>query len=105
MKTMTIPELHEAAKSFSKTDLILDVRTPQEFAAGHIPGAKLIPYDQVMNHVNELKQYSAIYVYCRMGGRAYAACEILEALQLSNLVCIDEGGYPDWAAAGYRSAT
>lgn len=101
MKTITIPELHNASKTFSNTDLILDVRTPQEFAAGHIPKAKHIPFDQVMNHLPELKQYSALYVYCKMGGRAYAACEVLESMGIKNLICVDDGGYPDWLDAGY----
>ena len=98
---MTIPELHEAVNSLSKNDLLLDVRTPQEFAEGHIPKAKNIPVDQVMNHVAELNQYSSIYIYCRSGGRVVAACNILAPLGVKNLVAIDAGGYPDWAAAGY----
>ena len=98
---MTIPQLHAASQSFSDQDLILDVRTPMEFAGGRIPKAKLIPYDQVLGHLDELKKYSSIYVYCKMGGRAYAVCEALDALKFPNVICIDEGGYPDWAAFGY----
>ncbi len=57
MKTMTIPQLHDVLPSLTSQDLILDVRTPQEFAAGHIPKAKNIPVDQVMKRVTELMQY------------------------------------------------
>ena len=98
---MTIPELHEALKSISKNDLILGVRTPAEFDAGHIPNAKNIPVDQVMNRVNELSQFKNIYIYCRSGGRVMAACGILSSLGIQNLIAVDNGGFPDWAAAGY----
>lgn len=101
MKTMSIPELHEAIKTISKNDLILDVRTPMEFAAGHIPGAKNIPVDQVMNHTAELSRYASIYVYCRSGGRVMTACSILFPMGVKNLIAVDDGGFPDWEDAGY----
>jgi rhodanese-related sulfurtransferase len=103
MKTLTIPQLHEVSKSLQSTDLILDVRTPGEFAAGHIPKAKNIPVDQVMNHVTELMQYKNVYIYCRSGGRVSTAWSILDSLGLNNMVCVDDGGYPDWADAGFPS--
>ncbi len=101
MKTMTIAELHDASKSFTKSDLILDVRTPMEFSAGHIPQAHNIPVDQVMKHVNELMQYQTLYIYCRAGARADTAWSILDSLGIKNMVCINEGGFPDWLDAGY----
>lgn len=104
VKTISIPDLHEASKSLSDRDLILDVRTPQEFAAGHIPRAKNIPVDQVANHAKELMQYSTIYLYCRSGGRVVVSQKILAALGVKNLICVDEGGFPDWATAGYPTS-
>jgi rhodanese-related sulfurtransferase len=101
MKSMTIPELHEALKSISKKDLILDVRTPQEFAAGHIPNAKNIPVDQVMNHAAELTRFETIYIYCRSGGRVMTACSILAPMGVKNMIAVDDGGFPDWEDLGY----
>ncbi len=101
MKTMTIEELHAATQTLSPNDLILDVRTPGEFAAGHVPKAKNIPVDQVMKHVEELKKFSKVYMYCRSGGRVTLAHQILSSMGLNNLVCVDDGGFPDWAEAGY----
>ena len=101
---MTIPQLYEVFLNLKPTDLILDVRTPMEFAAGHIPHSKNIPLDQVMKHVTELMQFQTIYIYCRSGGRADTAWRILDSMGIRNMVCIDEGGYPDWADAGYPSA-
>lgn len=101
MKTMTIQELHDAIQKLSSGELILDVRTAGEFAAGHIPKAKNIPVDQVMKHVTELMQYKTLYIYCRSGGRADTAWNILDSLGIRNMVCISEGGFPDWLDAGF----
>ena len=94
-------ELKPYFEKLSPKELVLDVRTDQEFAEGHVPKAKHIPFDLVMNHTADLKKYDQVYVYCRSGGRSYNACVILESLGLKNLTCIDEGGMPDWEDAGY----
>jgi rhodanese-related sulfurtransferase len=101
MKRITMLELKRPYDSLKKEELILDVRTPAEFANGHVRGAKNIPVDRVMNHVDELRQYNALYVHCAAGMRSQAACEILSKFGLQNVVCIDEGGYADWAEAGF----
>jgi len=101
MKTMTIAQLYEVFQKLNQGDLILDVRTQGEFAAGHIPKSKNIPVDQVMKHVTELMQYQTLYIYCRSGGRADTAWRILDSLGIKSMVCIDEGGFPDWHEAGY----
>ncbi len=87
--------------SLKNNELILDVRTAAEFAQGHVTGAKNIPVDRVMNHADELKKYDALYVYCAAGMRSQTACQILSSLGLTNLVCIDDGGYADWEEAGF----
>jgi len=57
---------------------LLDVRTPAEFAAGHIPGALNIPLDDLRTRVGELPSDRQIAVYCRVGQRAYLATRILQ---------------------------
>jgi len=59
--------------------LLLDARTPQEFAAGHVPGARNIPYDQVAAHLAELQGFRmrGVVIYCEHGGRAAKAAEVL----------------------------
>lgn len=101
MKSIDLSELHQKFETLTPQQLILDVRTPHEFYAGHIPGARNIPLDQVMNYVGDLKQYTEILVYCKMGGRAATACDILESLGLKNLSCLDDGGFPNWKASGF----
>lgn len=58
--------------------LILDVRSPQEYAAGHIPNAINIPYDEMGDRLNELPAgRSPIVVYCERGVRARVAEQVL----------------------------
>ena len=90
--------------ALKKNELILDVRTAGEFANGHVAGAKNIPVDRVMNHVDELKAYETIYVHCAAGMRSQTACHILGTLGLNNLVCIDVGGFEDWVDAGFPTS-
>jgi rhodanese-related sulfurtransferase len=103
MKTLSIPEFHDAFKALKNDELILDVRTPAEFSQGHVPGAKNIPVDVVMGSANQLPSYKTVYIYCRAGARATVACQILESMGARNLVCVDDGGFPDWSEAGYET--
>ena len=56
--------------------VILDVRTPEEYAAGHVPGAINIPHDQVRARLAEIDSAKdqPIVVYCRSGRRAARPC-------------------------------
>ncbi len=56
---------------------ILDVRTPEEFAAGTIPGAKNIPVDELRDRLGELSKEKEYLVFCRVGVRGYLACRML----------------------------
>jgi rhodanese-related sulfurtransferase len=57
--------------------LILDVRSDEEFAAGRVPGAKHVPYDEVTARLAELGSPREVVVYCEKGGRAAKAAEAL----------------------------
>jgi len=101
MKTLSMSDLNETLKNLKSDELVLDVRTEQEFSEGHVPGAANIPFDQVMEHAEELKKYQTVYIYCRAGGRAATAYGTLQSLGLSNLACVDRGGFPNWEGAGF----
>ena len=78
--------------------LLLDVRTPQEFAAGHIPGARLVPHDQLDARLGELERGRDVVVYCKTGRRAALAESLLraEGFQVRQL----QGSWVAWQAAG-----
>ena len=78
-------------------DFVLDVRTPQEYAAGHIAGSVNIPLDELRERLGELPKDTAITVTCVVGLRGYIAARILaghgfKALDLT-------GGYRMYATA------
>jgi rhodanese-related sulfurtransferase len=78
--------------SENKSAVVIDVRTPSEYLAGHIPEAKLIPVDEIEYRANEVpKDAETIFVVCQGGGRSAAACEILSNLGYKNLVNIYNG--------------
>ena len=62
---------------------LVDVRTPQEFAAGHIPEALNIPLDDLRSRLGELPRDRDIAVYCQVGQRGYLATRILRQAGLS----------------------
>lgn len=57
--------------------VLLDVRTPQEFAAGHAPQAVNIPVDELRSRLHELPRDRPIAAYCQVGQRGYLATKIL----------------------------
>lgn len=81
--------------------LLIDVRTPGEFAQGHAPGATLIPLDQLPQRLGELQgaKDQPIALICRSGNRSGMAQGILEKAGFSQTVNI-EGGMNAWTKAG-----
>ncbi len=57
--------------------VLVDVRTPQEYASGHIPGAVNIPVDDLRSRLGELPRDREIALYCQVGQRGYLATRIL----------------------------
>jgi rhodanese-related sulfurtransferase len=84
----------EASQYLSENSnaVVIDVRTPSEYLAGHIPEARLIPVDEIEYRAAEVpKEAKTIFVVCQGGGRSAAACEILSNLGYKNLVNIYNG--------------
>jgi len=80
--------------------ILLDVRTQEEYAAGHIQGAKLIPVQVLAEHLAEVPKDKQVYVYCLSGKRSAMASKLLAAhgfTRIENMV----GGIVAWREAGY----
>lgn len=76
--------------------VLLDVRTAQEFAGGHLPGAVLLPHDEVEQKAADLlpDKEQTIVVYCRSGRRSSMAAAVLTKLGYSNVY--DFGAVDNW---------
>ena len=70
---------------------MLDVRTPEEFAESHIPGAVNIPVDELRRRLGELPRDRELAAYCQVGQRGYLATRIL--LQAGFRAANIGGGY------------
>lgn len=79
--------------------LLIDVRTSEEFASGHIHGAVNIPVDSLQSRLSEISGDQPIVVYCRSGNRSATASQILAEAGYANVY--DLGGLNDWTAQGF----
>lgn len=73
-------ELLQQLRTPNEMLLVLDVRSPQEFASGHVPGAKNIPVGALADRLEELRSRdnAEIVVYCESGRRAGRAAALLK---------------------------
>ncbi|KAB2688474.1 ArsR/SmtB family transcription factor [Brucella tritici] len=79
---------------------ILDVRPQDEFAQGHLPGARNIPFSELDRRLKELPKDAEIVAYCR-GPYCVFAFDAVAALRANGFKARRlEGGYPEWKAAG-----
>lgn len=103
---LPVEELAQRLRSGSAPALILDTRTPEEFAAGHIPGARLVPHDALDAHLAALAPYREreIVLYCRSGRRSGLVEAALRAQGFSRLTQL-EGSWLAWDAARLPRAT
>lgn len=102
MQQITIPafqDILEKEKSNSAVDFI-NVCTPAEYAAKHIPGVRSVPLDELGSHIAEFKDKKKIYVHCRSGGRSRMAIQILESLGVAAELVNVEGGILAWERSG-----
>ena len=93
MKSITVQQLRE------RTGVpLIDVREVDEFAAGHVPGAIIIPMSGIGGRLDELPD-GAFDVICAVGGRSGRVVEALEArgYDATNV----DGGTNDWIASGF----
>ncbi len=83
---------------------LIDVRTPEEFAQAHVPGAMLMPLASLPARVAEIPENGTVFLICHSGGRSAQACDYLMRQHgRANLVNV-EGGTLAWAKAGYPVA-
>jgi ArsR family transcriptional regulator len=83
---------------------LIDVRPPEEFAAGHIPGALNVPLNELRRRLGRLPRAKEIVAYCR-GPYCVLAYEAVGILRGRGFKARRlEDGYPEWRAAGFAVA-
>ena len=86
--------------------VILDVRSRAEFATGHVPGARHVPFWRMSKLVRELpiSRDSEVVVYCGHGPRALIAAQALRRRGFTRVTYL-EGHFSKWRSAGLREET
>jgi rhodanese-related sulfurtransferase len=97
---ITIDEL-AAARAGGLVPLV-DVRQPEEYEAGHVPGAKLIPMGDVVARAGEIPTEGLVYVICQSGGRSQRAADYYRSLGIEAVSV--GGGTKAWMDAGHETA-
>ena len=97
----TAPEIDaaELARRHEQGAFVLDVREPDEYEAGHVPGAVLIPLGEVVARQDEIPTDQEVYVICAGGGRSARAAAYLNGAghRTTNVA----GGTRGWRKAGF----
>lgn len=75
--------------------ILLDVRQPEEYRSGHLPGAVFMPLPYLIDNVGELDPAKSVLVYCRSGNRSLAAAAFLLSEGFSKVYNMD-GGITAW---------
>lgn len=99
-KNVTVADAEKLIKADPKV-VIIDVRTPEEFKAGHIAGAKNIDFngDDFEKQIAALDKSKTYVVHCAAGGRSAQACKIIERVKLPSVYHMNEG-FSAWSKAG-----
>lgn len=106
MKFITVHDLHQKHQ-LGETLHLIDVRSPEEYVLGHVPFAKLIPLDDLINQPNvalevlpKMAMHETLYVICLSDRRSYMAAKILTEIGMPNSVYV-KGGTQAWKQEGY----
>jgi rhodanese-related sulfurtransferase len=91
--------VEEANEMMSNGADVIDVRNPDEYQAGHVPGAALIPVNSVFARREELPKDKDLIFVCAVGQRSALAAEMAAAAGLTRLFNL-EGGTDAWIKAG-----
>ena len=95
---MNLDQIKWASESVETNNIILDVRTPEEFSEGYIANAtNLNIYDAntFMSKIQSFNKENNYYIYCKSGARSAQACQIMGQLGFSNVYNL-LGGITNW---------
>ncbi len=92
-------DVDELAQRLPEGVRLIDVREPDEYTSGHVPGAISIPLGTLTDHLDQLDASGPTYMICGSGGRSRRAAELAEAQTGLPTVNVD-GGTKGWIASG-----
>ncbi|MBB6627867.1 rhodanese-like domain-containing protein [Nocardioides sp. KIGAM211] len=91
-------DVDRLAAKLDRGAVLVDVREPAEYAAGHVPGAVSIPMGRLSARMGDLSRLAPVHVICASGNRSRAMCDLLAA---GGYDAVDvTGGTRAWIASG-----
>lgn len=96
-------DVAELARRWQDGATIIDVRRPDEYEAGHVPGAQLVTLEEIPDRQGEIPTTGEVLVICKTGGRSRQATEFLrqQGVDAVNVA----GGTMAWIEAGHPVVT
>ncbi len=91
-------QLTDLEQALAQGATLLDVRDPDEYAGGHIPGAQLLPLGVLPVRLHELAKDQPVYVVCQSGGRSAQGATLLEQAGFDARSVV--GGTGAWTTSG-----
>jgi rhodanese-related sulfurtransferase len=99
MTETNTPEIDvEELAGTRESGVLVDVREPGEYVAGHVPGAVLIPMGQLAGRMGEIDKTSPVFVICATGNRSLAMTDLLRGAGFDAVSVA--GGTVAWARLG-----
>jgi len=96
----SVPEISvDAVESRPPGTMLLDVREPEEYAHGHIPGSINLPQSDLASQLNDLPRDHAVWIVCQAGLRSRRAAQYLKQMGFEQVVSV-QGGTSAWQDAG-----
>ena len=96
VKSLDVAQAREYVQKKPPDELtLLDVRQPNEYEAGHIPGARLIPLPDILSRLDEIDSNKTTVVYCAVGGRSRVAAQMIATQGFSEVYNLS-GGFKAW---------
>ncbi|HZJ04358.1 MAG TPA: rhodanese-like domain-containing protein [Nocardioidaceae bacterium] len=99
MTETNTPEIDvEELAAARESGLLVDVREPEQYVAGHVPGAVPIPMSQLANRLDEIDKTSRVFVICASGNRSSAMTDLLRGAGFDAVSVA--GGTGAWTRSG-----
>jgi rhodanese-related sulfurtransferase len=103
VEVSAVDAINRIVDGVANTAVLVDVRQPSEWNAGHAPGSLHIPLDELLTDPMQLRMDRPIFVLCRSGRRSATAAQRLQAT--GHDAAVVTGGLQAWEAAGGRLLT
>lgn len=98
------PEDFSSLMQQSESNMLIDIRTPEEVTDGMIPGAEHIDFygEDFETTIARIDKHKPVFIYCAKGGRSRQAVDMMKTMNFREIIEL-KGGYDAWSAKGFAT--